>query len=332
MITRLASLLCMLVLGGLLAACGGTMSDSGSSDRAAVGANAEAANDSAVEAVKPADVAKAAAGQPESTSGATPVRLVRTAEITVEVKDVAAAARTVRTGAVTLGGVVSTENTRFPDDDAADNDGGDDVDQEGASSEITLRVPEPKMDEALNKVAGVGREVNRSTTSDDVTATIVDLDSRVASQTKSVARVRELLDRASSLEDVVLLESELSQRESELESIQARQRALVDKAALATVNVTLRSSGTVIAEPEEAGFVAGFDGGWSALKASTTVVLTVLGALLPIAVVLAIIGIPAYAARRRFFPHSRTAEAPAGAPAGGLTVDPEPDAAPAPAP
>jgi hypothetical protein len=114
-----------------------------------------------------------------------------------------------------------------------------------------------------------------------------------------VARVRDLLDRASSLQDVVLLEAELSRRESDLESIQARQRALVDKAALATITVTLHSPGAVADEPEDAGFLAGLDGGWTALKASTTVVLTVLGYLLPVAVVVAIIGFPAYLLRRR---------------------------------
>jgi len=329
---RLASLLGMVLLGGLLAGCGAageTASDSGAA-RAPVAANgaAESGGDSgASAAVKPADVAKAAAAP---ATGVT--RLVRTAEITVEVKDVSAAARTVRTAAVTLGGIVSNESTSLPADSDGDGTEGDST-AAGQQSEITLRVPEPKMDDALNKIAGVGRERNRSTTSDDVTATIVDLESRVATQTKSVARVRDLLERASSLQDVVLLESELARRESDLESIQARQRALVDKAALATITVTLHSPGASIkASESDDGFLAGLDNGWTALKASTTVVLTVIGALLPIGIVIAIIGFPAYLLRRRFQPLTAPptlAPAPTSGPvpamAGASTSTPAPD-------
>lgn len=304
MMNRLVSLLCVLLLGGFLAGCGGAdSSDSGSAaDLAGSGSGNEAADSAAKNAVQPADVAKAAAAPAASTV----TRLVRTAEITVEVKSVSAAARTVRTAAVTLGGIVSNESTKLPV--STENDTGE------QQSAITLRVPEPKMDEALTRISGVGRELDRSTTSDDVTATIVDLDSRVATQTKSVARVRDLLDRASSLQDVVLLESELARRESDLESIQARQRALVDKAALATITVTLHSPGVAVDEPEEAGFLTGLDGGWTALKASTTVVLTVLGALLPVSVVIVVLGIPAYLVRRRLKPQTPEQIPPPAAP------------------
>ncbi|HST83498.1 MAG TPA: DUF4349 domain-containing protein [Kineosporiaceae bacterium] len=324
MITRLVSLSGVLLLGGLLAGCGaggdGSADSAGSmpaSQPQSFSANEAAADKADVQPAdaKPADVAKAAAAT------ATETRLVRTAEVVVEVKNVAAAARTVRTAAVVLGGVVSSETTSLPATSAED-----DADQ---TSEITLRVPEPKMDDALDKIAAVGHELNRSTTSEDVTATIVDLDSRVATQTKSVARVRDLLERANSLQDVVLLESELARRESDLESIQARQRALVDKAALSTITVSLRSIGVVVEEPDEAGFMAGFDNGWDALKSSTTVVLTVLGAVLPVGVVIALIGIPAYLLRRRW--HSPAAEpvsAPAAAP---VSAPASPDPAPTPA-
>jgi hypothetical protein len=317
MMPRLKFMSCALLLGvGLLAGCGG-MDDSASDSGGTSGEAPQAASqDSGANAVKPADVAKAAAATTTVTS------LVRTAEITVEVKNVDAAARSVRTSAVALGGLVSNESTKLPlgPEPVEDSDTASQVaDQQ---STITLRVPEPKMDDALTSIAKVGREVDRSTSSEDVTATIVDLDSRVTTQTRSVARVRALLDRANSLQDVVTLESELARRESDLESIQARQRALSDKAALATVTVNLRSAEAVAQAPEEAGFLAGLDSGWTALKASTTVVLTVLGAVLPIAVVIVVIGIPVYLLRRRF-----VSQAPAPGPS-VATAAPGPDHAP----
>ena len=308
--SRLVSLVCVLTLGGLLAGCG---ADGSSSDTTAGGAAAGSAADSGSERV--ASSAKDAAAPAEAASAATAAtRLVRTAQITVEVKNVDRAATTVRDTAEILGGIVSTEKTGLSprEDDGTDRD-------QYQESTITLRVPEPKMDDALTRIAGVGREQDRSTSSEDVTATIADLDSRVSTQTRSVARVRKLLDRADSLQDVVLLESELSRREADLEAVQARQRTLADKAALATITVILRTPAAVVAAADdEPGFLAGLAGGWKALKISTTAVLTVLGAVLPISVVVAAIGVPVYLVRRRF--RSPTPPAPRPEPAAGPLV------------
>src|SRR5690242_15664870 len=104
---RLVSLFCLFCLGIVLAGCSaaGESSDSGGSMAEPAAAADTAADGAAAGAVKPADVAKAA-----TAPGVT--QLVRTAEISVEVEDVGAAARNVRTVAVALGGLVSTENTR----------------------------------------------------------------------------------------------------------------------------------------------------------------------------------------------------------------------------
>ena len=325
MITRLVSLLCVFTLGGLLVGCSGDgASDSAAEPAAGVeragdsGAGSgssggsgdsgnEAAADSAAKA-NPADKSNLAAKQAAASSSTAVTRLVRTAQITLEVRRVETAAESVRYTAVALGGIVGEEKTGLPRRTEEDQSGSSAAAEE---SVITLRVPEPKMDDALTRISGIGREQDRSTSTEDVTATIADLDSRVATQTRSVTRVRDLLARAKTLQDIVLLESELARREADLESVQARQRALADKAALATITVVLRTEGTVVDDPDEAGFVTGLDGGWTALKTSTTVVLTVVGAVLPIGVVLALIAIPAFLIRRRY--KGATAAGPANA-------------------
>jgi hypothetical protein len=299
MMTRLVSLACVFTLGGLLAGCGADgASDSGAgAGDPAVGRAADTSAKAAVAEGKSAT----------TNSSSVTARLVRTAQITVAVKDVDRAAATVRTTAVTFGGLVSNETTGYqPQKQEDENNSGTGEDPE---AKITLRVPEPKMDDALDRVAGLGQVRDRSTSSEDVTATIADLDSRVGTQTRSVARVRDLLDQAKSLNDIVLLETELARRESDLEAVQARQRALADQAALATITVILRTPDAVVIEADEAGFLVGLKGGWTALKVSTTAVVTVLGAVLPIAVVLAAIGIPAYLIRRRLS-HPPTAPRP----------------------
>ena len=163
-------------------------------------------------------------------------------------------------------------------------------------SVLVLRVPTDALDRALTLLtgaAGVGKELSRAATSQDVTGDLADLQSRVATQRASVARVRALLAQATSLQQVVTIESEVTKRESDLEAAQARQAALADRADLATLTIDLRTPSVVPPPPSRPNaFLDGLGSGWHAVTASTTVVLTVLGALLPIAVVAAVLGVP----------------------------------------
>ncbi len=185
-----------------------------------------------------------------------------------------------------------------------------------------LRVPEADLDRALALVTGpggVGKELDRTTSAQDVTGDLADLASRVATQQASVARVRALLASATSLKDIVLLESEVSTRESDLEALQARRAVLADQADLATLTVDLRTPATIPPPPAEPAdpnaFLQGLQSGWHAVVASTTVIVTVLGALLPLAVVAALLGVPVlWVLRRRRSAAGPQAPAPARPP------------------
>jgi Flp pilus assembly protein TadB len=136
----------------------------------------------------------------------------------------------------------------------------------------------------------------------DVTATVIDLAARIQSQQASVDRVRALLARAQSIADITSIESELARRESDLESLKAQQRNLDDLTALSTIAVTLLgpdAATPAAPKPAQTGFLAGLKAGWKAFAASVGVLLTVLGAVLPFAV---LIGVPLWLAlvwRRR---------------------------------
>jgi hypothetical protein len=300
-------ILLALTLGLFLGGCSASQDSASSSGSAA----APAAADQRAAGQKVADAGSLASGtapksnaEAQTSVAAAGARRVRTAQLPIEVKQLPTAAARVRAAAEALGGVVSAETSSFP---SAPGDGAGAKSDAAAESVITVRVPEPRLDDALNRIAAVGHELNRSATSQDVTASIADLNSRVSSQTRSVARIRDLMDRAKSLQDVVLLESELSKREADLESIQAQQRVLSDQADLATITVTLHTPDSVVATTtDDDGFLAGLRQGWHAVAASTTVVLTVLGALLPVAIVLTLLGWPGYLLFRRLRPRPAT--------------------------
>jgi hypothetical protein len=330
---RVLPLLLVLTLGGLVTGC--SASDSGSS-AAQTAAGGSAADSGAGTGFSAAAPEQALAGSGAANKAAVPnpaaavTRLIRTAQITVQVPNLAVAAAKVRADATALGGIVSAENTgSATDPQPTDDTGGSSAttapEQVPQQSVITLRVPEPRMDEALNQVTSVGKVLDRSTTSKDVTASLADLDSRVKTQTRSVNRIRDLLDNATSLKDIVLIESELSKREADLESLQAQQRVLADKADLSTITVTLRTPAAVAAVThalDDAGFMTGLRNGFDALVATIIVVLTIVGALLPFVIIILVIGVPGYRAYRYFRPRSRPGPGP------GSTPPPAPAATP----
>ena len=130
-----------------------------------------------------------------------------------------------------------------------------------------------------------------------VTDEVVDTDARIRVLEASIARVTALMDRAGTVTEIAQVESELARRQAELESLTARQEYLSTITERATVWVTLQSAPVDTTNP----FRAGLLGGWDALGASARALLVVVGALLPFAAVLALVGGPVvwWLSRRR---------------------------------
>ncbi|GAA5122861.1 DUF4349 domain-containing protein [Pseudonocardia adelaidensis] len=221
--------------------------------------------------------------------------LVRTAQLTVEVGDPAAAVRQVRTAAAGAGGFVTEEQS------------GD------TGSWLVLRVPADALDRLLDDIAGYGRVTSRSGQVLDATEQAVDLDGRVATQTASVARVRGLLAEAKSIGDVVAIESELARREAELDSLTRRLAALRVQVAMSTLTVDLRGPG-VVPPPDarpEPGFLGGLAAGWEGLRVIGSGAAAVVGFVVPFLPVLAVLA--GFVLLGRRIVRSRRTPAPAGA-------------------
>lgn len=224
-----------------------------------------------------------AAGAPAQPLPAVPVgrSVVRTAHVTVEVADPAAAVREIRTTATAAGGLVAEEQ--------ADDTG----------ARLVLRVPAADLDRLVEEVTANRTVPARSGRVEDVTEQVVDLDARVASQQASVNRVRALLAEAESIGDVVAVESELARREAELQSLRSRLEMLRDQVALATLVVELRGPDTPGADdPTPLGFLAGLGAGWDGLRALGAAAAAVIGFALPFLPLLALLAGVARAVRR----------------------------------
>ncbi|WP_433356213.1 DUF4349 domain-containing protein [Micromonospora saelicesensis] len=265
---RRSALLAATTLAAALALTGCGAGDSGAQDTAGKAAEAPAANGG--EAGR-----DAAAGAPEGAgAGAPDLRvdqraIIYTGTMRVQVDDVDSAAREATAVVTRAGGFVGGDQRRSADDD-------------DAVAELELRVPAAKFTDVVEEMAKLGRQQSRQIDTQDVTEETVDLEARITSQRARVESARRLLARASSISDLVSLENELGRREADLASLEAKKRRLADLTALSTITVSLAGPAAKDAEEKaETGFLVGLRGGWKAFVVSMTVLLTVLGALLP---------------------------------------------------
>lgn len=254
-----------------LAGCSSGANDTSSSD--AGGAKAAAPDTAQQEGASGSGNARDTKTTPKLTASS----IIRTASLSVRVKDVPKALDEARTTTENAGGFVGNESTT--------RDG-----QGHERTRVVLRVPTDKYDEVLADLEGAGKLLDRTAKAQDVTDQVVDVESRITSQRASVARVRELMDRATKLSDVVQLEGELSTRESDLEALLAQQASLKDRTSLATITLSL--SQTPAAKPaakdDTPGFVDAVAGGWHVFVTMLRWVALALGAVLPFAAVAAL--------------------------------------------
>ena len=234
--------------------------------------------------------------------------LIKTGNVALRSDDVPAARFDVGKVLDSHGGEVAEESTQADDDGNAER------------VRLVLRVPVAEFDATMTGLKGVADLIDVTTNTQDVSTEVIDNEVRVALQKRSIQRISVLLDNAADLRDIVSIERELSQREADLGSLEKRQTFLADQTAMATITLSIEppreQKEETAPEDEKTGFLAGLDGGWNALTDVTTGLLTVGGAVLPFALVLLLVGIPARLLVRRFGPRlsPRTPAPPTTAP------------------
>ena len=315
--TRAAGILTAITMTALLAACSaddsgdysGGGSDASTSEASAQGGSAGRSSDAGSSAgTEAADGAQAPGasdgdtGTTSSGSGAatgtslasvTERSIIATGAVSLTSKDVGQTRREVQRIVDAEGGDITEENTE------TDNDDG-----EASYARLVIRLPSSSFGPAMIALEKAGTLRSSTRGSDDVTTQVIDTGVRVRAQEASLKRVELLLAEADTLKDIIWIESQLTRRQSELDSLKSQQSWLADQTSLSTITVDIATPPEAAVEEEEtddspAGFVAGLKGGTKALASSLAVVATLLGALLPFAVVALVVGLPVWLVVRR---------------------------------
>jgi len=225
--------------------------------------------------------------------------LARRAAVALQVKDIGQAVAKVRAVSAAADGLVLSENIGTVAGDAP-------VEPSARVTattygEITISVPSSRLDAVVADLGQVGTVIRSTSSSEDVGSQIVDTQSRLETMRVSVERVRAYLADAKDLTQTVAMEAELTRREADLEALQAQLASLKGSVARSPIQVSLTTQPEVIVpkKADDTGFLAGLHHGWDAFSGSVTVVLTVVGAVLPFAVLVALVGLPLWWVVRR---------------------------------
>lgn len=288
-----------------LAACsgGGDSSTEGvSSARSDAGEDAPAngggdAVATAPEVAEDFSTRRAAAGKPASGSDI-PLQtraVISTGTVTLESKDVEQARFDVQKVVDGHGGEISDEQTATDDEGEIDR------------SRLVIRVPSGSFGDVMDELGDVADLRSAQRTSEDVTTEVIDIGVRVRAQEKSLERIELLLARAQNLRTIIAIESQLTRRQADLDSLKAQQAYLADQTSLSTITVFLEQKEKAApVEEDGAGFLAGLKSGWTALGGAATVLATVLGAVLPFAILLLLLGVPTWLLARSVVRRRRT--------------------------
>jgi Domain of unknown function (DUF4349) len=303
-----------------IAACsagqGSTSSAPGKADSAMSGRAVSGGAVSGGAVPSPASGAPQAATGASSTGGisvaalqASQSQLARRATIAMQVKNIGQAVAQVRAATAAVNGIVLVENIGAG--------GGvaplDDPSKVTATTyaEITVSVPSTELDSTIDDLSKLGVVIRSQSSSEDVGSQLVDTDSRRKTMQASVDRVRALMGHATDIGQIVALESELSRREADLEALESQLAALKDSVAHSPIQISLTTVPGAIAKATPAtGFLAGLKNGRNAFTGSVQVILTVVGAVLPFAILLALVLLPVWWQLRR----RRATATPASAP------------------
>lgn len=171
-----------------------------------------------------------------------------------------------------------------------------------AAGNLTARVPSDQLDATLAAFRKLGSVVRVSTSGNDVAGTLSDLGARLRAAEAQEAQLTELLKQATSVDDILRIRTRQNEAITQIEQLKTQQQSLQAQVDFSTVTLS-------IAEKSGKGKTSTDDGtGFAdAIKAATTIAVTIVKGLiiaaillLPLSVIAAAIwGLVALIRRRR---------------------------------
>lgn len=177
-------------------------------------------------------------------------KIIRTADLQMELRDYHAFDRAYREGIRKLGGYIAKEEQRQSDERIENN--------------VSIRVPVASFEEAISLLTPSGEKlIDKKISSEDVGSQIMDTRARMEARKHIRDRYLEMLKQAKTMEEILQVQNEINEQQETIESAAGRVNYLSHAAAYSTINLTYYQ--LLVATPvvKEPGYALRF---WEALK------------------------------------------------------------------
>ncbi len=169
----------------------------------------------------------------------TDTKIIRTADVSLEVSNVTGAVAVIQGIATTAGGYVSTTNI------------GTDYNNRPTGT-VVIRIPAAGFDSALSGVQAIGKVTSISTQGQDVTAEYVDVQAQITAYQNQIAQYNLIMKNATKIEDVLAIQQQIDTVQTNLDRVTGRMKYLNSQIDYSTITVSLH-------EPEPVGGTQGHD-------------------------------------------------------------------------
>lgn len=197
------------------------------------------------EPVEMQDVSLSQADQAVSSSEAFDRKIIRNADLSLEVNDPNGTQQRIASIAESVGGFVITSETKQSD---ATSNG------QSVETSLVVRVPSSQFGVALDKIRALGsRIVQEKVSGQDVTEEFIDLEARIKTQKALEEQFLEIMKRAGKVSDALEVQTQIASVRSDIERLEGRKRFLESRTSLSTINATLRAPRPIVASTSSFG-------------------------------------------------------------------------------
>ena len=184
------------------------------------------------------DMAKSSVSEDYTTQENSDDRIMKTGNVSVEVKDIPESLKSVRTLVSQYGGKIVSET--------------DSGDGRNRNVYMNIKVDEDKYAEVYNELKELdGKLISSSSNEEDVTQEYVDLQARLKNLQNTEKQLTEILNTAETVEDTLAVYTQLSNIRGQIESLQANIKYLDEKTDYSTISLTISQSLTGISVDED---------------------------------------------------------------------------------
>jgi hypothetical protein len=174
-----------------------------------------------------------------STAEAADRKIIRNAEITIEVPSTTDAQHQVTSIAETHGGfVVTSEAKQRESNDPA---------QRTLDIKLVVRVPSNQFGRAFDEIKKLAANTPaEQVSSQDVTEDFIDLEARIKTQKALEVQFLEIMRQAQGIAEALEVQRQIAEVRTEIEKLEGRKRFLENRSSLSTINVNIQTPKPVI--------------------------------------------------------------------------------------